>query len=83
MPELLEFESVRKVLKNSLLNQQLISYKITEKRINRFNNTKPKSNGLLSEITRKGKVLQFKFENISFLFPLLYERTYFDFFFLH
>ena len=70
MPELPEVESVRKVLKNSLLNQKLISYKITEKRINRFNNTKPKSNGLLSEIKRKGKVLQFKFENISFLFHL-------------
>ena len=70
MPELPEVESVRKVLKNTLLNQKLITYKITDKRINRFNHTKLKSNGLLNEIIRKGKVLQFQFENISFLFHL-------------
>ena len=39
MPELPEVESVRKVLKNTLLNQKLITYKITDKRINRFNHT--------------------------------------------
>ena len=70
MPELPEVESVRKVLKNTLLNQNLITYKITNKRINRFNNTRPKNNGMLIEIIRKGKVLQFKFKNISFLFHL-------------
>ncbi len=70
MPELPEVESVRKVLKNTLLNQKLITYKITDKRINRFNHKKLKTNGLLSEIIRKGKVLQFKFENISFIFHL-------------
>ena len=70
MPELPEVESVRKVLVNSLLNQKLKSYKITDIRINRFNNTKPRNNGSLNEIIRKGKVLQFKFDKISFLFHL-------------
>ena len=70
MPELPEVESVRKVLVNSLLNQKLKSYKITDIRINRFNNIKPRNNGSLNQIIRKGKVLQFKFDKISFLFHL-------------
>ena len=70
MPELPEVESVRKVLKKSLINQKLKRYKITDKRINRFNNKNPEINSLLYNIIRKGKVLQFKFENVSFLFHL-------------
>ena len=70
MPELPEVESVRKVLENSLLHQKLNRYKITDKRINRFNVLNPKNIGVLNDIIRKGKILQFKFENISFLFHL-------------
>ena len=70
MPELPEVESVRKVLEKSLINQKIKKYNITDKRINRFNNKNPKINGLLCDIKRKGKVLQFKFDNISFLFHL-------------
>ena len=70
MPELPEVKSVRKVLEKSLINQKIKKYNITDKRINRFNNKNPKINGLLCDINRKGKVLQFKFDNISFLFHL-------------
>ena len=70
MPELPEVESVRKVLENSLLHQKLNRYKITDKRINRFNVLNPKNIGVLNDIIRKGKILQFKFENISILFHL-------------
>lgn len=70
MPELPEVESVRKVLEKSLINQKIKKYNITDKRINRFNNKNPKIKGLLCDIIRKGKVLQFKFDNISFLFHL-------------
>ena len=70
MPELPEVESIRKVLEKSLLNQKLKRYKITDKRINRFNHIDPKKIGMLNVIFRKGKILQFKFENISFLFHL-------------
>jgi len=37
MPELPEVESIRRVLKNSLINQKLHKYKIFDERINRYN----------------------------------------------
>ena len=59
MPELPEVESIRRVLKNSLINQKLQKYKIFDERINRFNSVNPKNLGVLLEIYRKGKILQF------------------------
>ena len=70
MPELPEVESIRRVLKNSLINQNLQKYKIFDERINRFNNVKPKNLGVLFEIYRKGKILQFNFKNNSIIFHL-------------
>ena len=80
MPELPEVESVRKVLENSLLHQKLNRYKITDKRINRFNVLNPKNIGVLNDIIRKGKILQFKFENISSSSPDRISNVIFNFF---
>ena len=65
MPELPEVESIRRVLKNSLINQKLQKYKIFDQRINRFNSVNPRKLGVLLEINRKGKILQFNFKNNS------------------
>ena len=70
MPELPEVESIRRVLENSLINQNLQKDKIFDDRINRFNSVKPKNLGVLFEIYRKGKILQFNFKNNSILFHL-------------
>ena len=70
MPELPEVESIRRVLKNSLINQKLQKYKIFDERINRFNSVNPKNLGVLLEIYRKGKILQFNFKNNSIFFHL-------------
>ena len=63
MPELPEVESIRRVIKNSLINQKLQKYKIFDQRINRFNIVNPRNLGVLFEINRKGKILQFNFKN--------------------
>ena len=63
MPELPEVESIRRVLKNSLINQKLQKYKIFDERINRFNSVNPRDLGVLLEVSRKGKILQFNFKN--------------------
>ena len=47
MPELPEVESIRRVLENSLINQNLQKYKIYDDRINRFNSVNPKNLGVL------------------------------------
>ncbi len=70
MPELPEVESIRRVLQNSLINQNLQKYKILDNRINRFNNTKPRNLGTLLDISRKGKILQFIFKKNSIFFHL-------------
>lgn len=70
MPELPEVESIRRVLKNSLINQKLQKYKIFDQRINRFNTVNPRNLGVLLEIYRKGKILQFNFKNNSIFFHL-------------
>tara|TARA_B100000963_G_C22571194_1_gene646174 strand:+ start:181 stop:984 length:804 start_codon:yes stop_codon:yes gene_type:complete len=70
MPELPEVESIRRVLQNSLINQNLQKYRILDNRINRFNNIKPKSLGILVNISRKGKILQFEFKKNSIVFHL-------------
>ena len=70
MPELPEVESIRRVLQNSLINQNLQQYKILDNRINRFNNTKPRNLGTLLDISRKGKILQFIFKKNSIFFHL-------------
>ena len=70
MPELPEVESIRRVLQNSLINQNLQKYKILDNRVNRFNNTKPRNLGTLLNISRKGKILQFKFKENSIFFHL-------------
>ena len=70
MPELPEVESIRRVLKNSLINQKLQKYKIFDQRINRFNSVNPRNLGILLEINRKGKILQFNFKNNSIFFHL-------------
>ena len=70
MPELPEVESLRRVLENSLINQNLQKYKIYDDRINRFNSVNPKNLGVLFKIYRKGKILQFNFKNNSILFHL-------------
>ena len=70
MPELPEVESIRRVLQNSLINQNLQKYKILDNRINRFNNTKPRNLGSLLNISRKGKILQFNFKENSIFFHL-------------
>ena len=70
MPELPEVESIRRVLQNSLINQNLQKYKILDNRINRFNNSKTRSFGILMNISRKGKILQFKFKKNSIFFHL-------------
>ena len=70
MPELPEVESIRRVLQNSLINQNLQKYKILDNRINRFNNTKPRNLGSLLDISRKGKILQFIFKKNSIFFHL-------------
>jgi Formamidopyrimidine-DNA glycosylase len=56
MPELPEVESIRRVLKNSLINQKLQKYKIFDQRINRFNIVNPRNLGVLVEKNRKGKI---------------------------
>ena len=50
MPELPEVESIRRVLKKSLINQNLQKYKIFDQRINRFNTVNPRNLGVLLEI---------------------------------
>ena len=70
MHELPEVESIRRVLQNSLINQNLQKYKILDNRINRFNNTKPRNLGTLLDISRKGKILQFIFKKNSIFFHL-------------
>ena len=72
MPELPEVESIRRVLKNSLINQKLQKYKIFDQRINRFNSVNPRNLGVLLEINRKGKILKFNFKNISIFFSFQY-----------
>ena len=70
MPELPEVESIRRILQNSLINQNLQKYKILNDRINRFNNINPRNLGVLLDISRKGKILQFKFNSNSIFFHL-------------
>ena len=70
MPELPEVESIRRVLQDSLIDQKLQKYKILDDRVNRFNNTKPRNFGILLNISRKGKILQFKFKKNSIFFHL-------------
>ena len=70
MPELPEVESIRRVLQDSLIDQKLQKYKIFDDRVNRFNNTKPRNFGILLNISRKGKILQFKFKKNSIFFHL-------------
>ena len=70
MPELPEVESIRRVLKNSLINQKLQKYKIFDQRINRFNTVNPRNLGVLLDIYRKGKILQFSFQSNSIFFHL-------------
>ncbi len=70
MPELPEVESIRRVLKNSLINQNLHKYKVLDNRVNRFNITKPRNLGTLLNISRKGKILQFRFKENSIFFHL-------------
>ena len=70
MPELPEVESIRRVLKNSLINQKLQKYKIFDQSINRFNSVNPRNLGVLLDIYRKGKILQFSFQINSILFHL-------------
>jgi len=70
MPELPEVESIRRVLINSLINQKLQKYKIFDQRINRFNSVNPRNLGVLLDIYRKGKILQFSFQSNSIFFHL-------------
>jgi len=70
MPELPEVESIGRVLKKSLINQKLQKYKIFNERINRFNSVNPRDLGVLLEVYRKGKILQFNFKNNSIFFHL-------------
>ena len=70
MPELPEVESIKKSLKPKILGKKLIRYEFLDKRTSRFNNDFPSNLGTLDEISRKGKVLIFKFRKYSLLFHL-------------
>jgi len=70
MPELPEVESIKKSLKPKILGKKLIRYEFLDKRTSRFNNDFPSNLGILEEISRKGRVLIFKFRKYSLLFHL-------------
>ena len=70
MPELPEVESIKRFLSPVFIGQKLVKYYINDERTNRFNSANPKNLGVLLDVTRKGKVLDFTFNNYSILFHL-------------
>lgn len=70
MPELPEVESIKRYISPVFTGQKLIKYSINDERTNRFNSSNPKNLGVLREVNRKGKVLDFTFKNYSILFHL-------------
>ena len=70
MPELPEVESIKKIVLPIFIGQKLIKYSINDERTNRFNSKIPNNLGVLLDISRIGKVLDFTFKDYSILFHL-------------
>jgi formamidopyrimidine-DNA glycosylase len=70
MPELPEVESIKKIVSPIFIGQNLIKYSINDERTNRFNSKIPNNLGVLLDISRIGKVLDFTFKDYSILFHL-------------
>ena len=70
MPELPEVESIKKIVSPIFIGQKLIKYSINDERTNRFNSKIPNNLGVLLDISRIGKVLDFTFKDYSILFHL-------------
>ena len=70
MPELPEVESIKKIVSPVFIGQKLIKYSVNDERTNRFNTANPRNLGVLLDVSRKGKVLDFTFNDYSIFFHL-------------